>query len=141
MIKIRDGIFIREDDLVFKFSRSAGPGGQNVNKVNTRVTIFFDVVSCESLSGVAKKRILKELATRASKNGVIRVASQRHRTQGKNREAALGRLQELLAAALERRPARKKTAVPYGARQRRLEGKKRRSLVKQQRKKVDFSAQ
>jgi ribosome-associated protein len=66
MIEITDDIAICEDELVFKASRSGGPGGQNVNKVNTRVTLFFDVAGCEGLSDIQKQRILRRLATRAN---------------------------------------------------------------------------
>lgn len=133
MIRIKDGFAIDEDKLVFRFSRSGGPGGQNVNKVNTRVTVFFDVAGCRSLSDYQKKRILKHLATRADKNGVVRVVCQKHRTQKANRSAAVERLAELLKTALKKKAVRKKTEVPYAAKVRRLEEKKRRSVLKQQR--------
>ncbi len=133
MIAITDNISIREDELIFKASRSSGPGGQNVNKVNTRITLFLDVANCESFSDVQKRRILSRLATRADKNGLVRVASQRFRTQKANRRAAVERLQQLLADALKTRPVRKKTKIPYAAKQRRLEEKRRRSLLKRQR--------
>ncbi len=133
MIEITDNISIREDELIFKASRSSGPGGQNVNKVNTRITLFLDVANCESFSDVQKRRILSRLATRADKNGIVRVASQRFRTQKANRRAAVERLQQLLAEALKTRPMRKKTKIPYAAKQRRLEEKRRRSLLKRQR--------
>ena len=139
MIKIKDRIFIREDSLVFKFSRSSGPGGQNVNKVNTRVTVFFDVVGSESFLQEQKKQILERLATRADKDGVIRVVSQKHRTQKANRTAAVERFVELLRGALEKKAVRKKTIVPEKARRKRLEEKKRRSMLKQQRAKKDFT--
>ncbi len=135
MIEIKEGVFISAEELVFKRSRSSGPGGQNVNKVNTRVTVFFDVSNCQSLSAAQKKRILKKLAGRADKNGVIRVASQRHRTQKANQNTAVERLRELLKQALTRKPVRKKTKVPFSAIQRRLEEKKRRSLLKKERSK------
>ena len=133
MIEIKEGIIIREEEIVFKFSRSSGPGGQNVNKVSSRVTALFDVANSASFSSVQKRRILKRLATRADKNGVIRVVSQRYRTQRANRKAAVARLGELLRDALETRPVRKKTKVPFAVKQRRLEEKKRRSILKKQR--------
>jgi ribosome-associated protein len=133
MIEIPGDIFINEDELVFKVSRSSGPGGQNINKVNTRVTLFFDVANCGSLSDIQKRRILTRLASRADKNGVLRVVSQKFRTQGANRRAAIERLQQLLTDALKNRPIRKKSNIPYAAKQRRLEEKRRRSLLKRQR--------
>ena len=139
MIVITDDIFICEDELIFKASRSGGPGGQNVNKVNTRITLLFDVANCESFSDVQKRRILSRLSTRADKNGLIRVVSQRFRTQKANRRAAVERLQQLLAEALKTRPVRKKTRIPYAAKKRRLEEKRRRSLLKQQRAKRNLA--
>ncbi len=133
MIEITQNISISEDELVFKTSRSGGPGGQNVNKVSTRVTLFFDVANCENLSGEQKKQILSRLSGRADKRGVIRVASQKYRTQKANREAAVERFRGLLAEALKKRPVRKKTRIPHAVNQRRLEEKRRRSLLKQQR--------
>lgn len=133
-------IQIRREDLSFKFSRSAGPGGQNVNKVNTRVTVLFDLAGCDSFSESQKIRILRKLSTRVNKDGRIRVVSQKHRTQKANRLAAIERLKELLAKALERKPARKKTVVPKAAKEKRLAEKKRRSRLKQQRAKRDLSA-
>ena len=139
MIEITDNISIREDELIFKASRSSGPGGQNVNKVNTRITLLLDVANCESFSDVQKRRILSRLATRADKNGLVRVASQRFRTQKANRRAAVERLQQLLAEALKTRPVRKKTKIQYAAKQRRLEEKRRRSLLKRQRAKRNLA--
>ncbi|MFA5240142.1 MAG: alternative ribosome rescue aminoacyl-tRNA hydrolase ArfB [Phycisphaerae bacterium] len=132
------GILIFEDELVFKFSRGGGPGGQNVNKVNTRATVLFDAANSRSFSDEQKKRILEALANRADKAGVIRVVSQRHRTQKANRDAAVERLEELLKVALKKKKARKKTKVPYAARRKRLEKKKQRGLLKKQRAEKSF---
>jgi ribosome-associated protein len=138
MIEITKDIFIDEGELIFKASRSGGPGGQNVNKVNTRVTLFFDVAGCEGLFDWQKQRILTRLSTRADKDGVIRVVSQKFRTQKANRRAAVERLQQLLKDVLKNKPVRKKTKVPERARLRRLEEKKRRSMLKRQRAEKDF---
>ena len=133
MIEITHNITISEDELIFQASRSSGPGGQNVNKVNTRITLFFDVAGSRTLSDTQKKRILSRLSTRIDKNGQLRVVSQKHRTQKANRTAAIERLQQLLADALKTRAVRKKTKVPYAAKQKRLDEKRKRGLLKRQR--------
>lgn len=125
--------------LTFKFSRSAGPGGQNVNKVNTRVTVSLDILTYPDFTESEKKRILTKLATRANKEGQIHVTSQRHRTQKENRIAAIERLHQLLIQALRKKTIRKKTPIPYSAKVRRLEEKNRRSALKKHRAKKDFS--
>jgi ribosome-associated protein len=133
MIEIADDIFISDDELVFKTSRSSGPGGQNVNKVNTRVTLLFDVANCRNFNDEQKERIFRCLASRVDKAGVIRVTSQKYRTQRANRKAAIERLGRLLTEALRKRPVRRKTNVPQWAQRRRLEEKRQRGLLKQQR--------
>jgi len=138
MIKIRNNIEISESQLAFKFTRSSGPGGQNVNKVNTRVTVYFDVAGCDSLTEVQKQRILSHLKTRADKAGTIRVVSQRYRTQKANKAVAIERLVKLLEEALKTKPERKKTGIPHYAIEQRLKQKKQRSLLKRQRAKADY---
>ena len=138
MIEIDRRTAISEEELLFKVSRSSGPGGQNVNKLNTRVTLFLDVAHSPNLSDRQKMRLRSALSTRMDKHGVLRVVSQKHRTQEGNRRAALERLRELLAEALKPKPIRKKTKVPAGARERRLREKKHRGVLKQQRGKPDW---
>ncbi len=138
MLRITEQISIDESQLECSFSRSGGPGGQNVNKLNTRATIFFDAAGCGAFSESQKKRILRKLSTRASKYGVIRVVCQKHRTQKANRKAAIERLVALLQEALKTKPVRKKTRAPARAKEKRLEEKKKRSLLKQQRAKMVF---
>lgn len=120
-------------ELRFGYSRSSGPGGQNVNRVETRVTLRFDVRESTRLSEDEKRRIGRRLATRINKDGVLRVVSQRHRTREANRRAATERFEELLTTALERRPPRRKTRTPPAARRRRLESKRRRGELKRTR--------
>jgi len=138
MIEIAQGIKIRDGELTFKFSRSTGPGGQNVNKVNTKVTVLFDVAGCNSFSAAQKQRILKKLATRINKNGLLRIVCQRYRTQKANRTSAIEQLQKLLTTALHAPRVRKKTSIPPAAREKRLEGKKQRSSLKRQRAKKNL---
>lgn len=138
MIQIDGHTAISEDELVFKVSRSSGPGGQNVNKLNTRVTLFLDVAASSSFSDSQKERIRTALSTRVDKHGVLRIVSQKHRTQEANRRAVVERLRALLAEALKPQPVRKKTRVPARARQRRLRDKKHRSALKSQRTRKDW---
>jgi len=129
---------IFSEELVFKHSRSSGPGGQNVNKVNTRVTVLLDVAGSSGFTEWQKKRILKRLSSRATKEGVVRVVSQRYRTQKANRRAAVERLAELLSEALKNKPIRKKTRVPAHIKQHRLEQKRHQGRLKRQRSQRDF---
>ncbi len=119
-----------------QFSRSPGPGGQNVNKVNTRVTILFDFDACPAIPTLEKSRIRSMFRTRLSKDGRLRVVSYRHRTQAKNRRSAEERLIELLAQAMKREKTRKPTRPSVGSKRRRLLGKKQRSELKKQRSRV-----
>ncbi len=122
---------IANEYLRFQASRSGGPGGQNVNKVNTRVTVYFDLPACPLFSEKQKQRIWQKLATRTNSERIIRVASQRFRTQQANRKAAVKRLMELLQQALKRPRMRIRTDVPKGVHERRLAQKRRRGLLKQ----------
>jgi ribosome-associated protein len=142
MVEIGNGIVIPPDELVFKVSRSSGPGGQNVNKVSTKVSVLFDVPASKSLSDTQKRRILSKLASRADKHGVVRATSQKYRTQRANRRAAVERLERLLAEALQPQLLRKKTRPPKWAIEKRLEQKKQRAALKRQRAKPadDYAA-
>ena len=133
MVRITDHLSIPQDELKFTASRSSGPGGQHVNKASTRVTLRFDVANSPSLSPDQKKLLLDRLPTRISKQGVLRVVSQKTRSQAANREVALGRFVELLQQALELRPERKPIAVPSAAKEKRVANKKHRGHLKRQR--------
>ena len=120
MIKIKEGILIGEDELSFTFSRSSKPGGQNVNKISSRVTLLFDVANSPSLSAEHKNRIMSRLRTRVNKYGVLRVVAQRHRRQAANREVAVERFVELLQVTLKPIKVRKKTRISPTSRKRGL---------------------
>ncbi len=138
MIEIRPGLTIDETELTFEFARSQGPGGQNVNKVNTRATLLFDVDASGALDDHQKALIHRRLATRINKLGVLRVTCQAGRSQLKNKEDAIARFAELLRQALTEQPKRFDTKVPFGERKRRMEDKKRISEIKRTRKTRDF---
>lgn len=133
MVRITEGLEIPEEELSFATSRSGGPGGQNVNKLETKVTLRFDLAGSASLSEEQKARLRERLATRITREGVLQVSSQRHRTQAANREAAVARFAELVGEALQEEAPRKPTKVPRAVKRRRLDNKRRQSLKKRQR--------
>jgi ribosome-associated protein len=135
MIPIMAGVSISEDEIHFDASRSGGPGGQNVNKVSSRVTLTFDVNASAALSEDQKRTVLQKLGGRINKEGVLRVISQRTRSQEMNRADAAERFAELIREALTPQRTRVKTRVTRAARQRRVDEKKKRALVKKQRNK------
>ncbi len=130
MIVLENNVAIPDSCLELVFSRSSGPGGQNVNKVSTRVTVIFDLAGCETLSEEQKQRIRQAARQSLDKNGRIHISSQQYRSQWSNRVAALEKLRALLEKALKPKKKRKKTRTPAGAIDRRLEMKKRRSRIK-----------
>ena len=120
-------------DLRFKFNRSSGPGGQNVNKLNTRAELQYNFAQSAVLSALQRQRIAEKLSARLNSKGLLIVNSERFRTQGRNREDCLDKLSALLAEAIKPPPKRRKTKPGRAARVRRLDGKKRHSEKKKSR--------
>ncbi len=133
MIVVRDSLSIDEDELTFTYSRSAGPGGQHVNKVSTKATLLWNVRTSRALTEAQRSRVLRRLATRINRDGILRVSSSRHRSRVANRRTALERFAELLAAAVWTAPPRKKTRPSRSSVERRLEQKRQRGRRKQDR--------
>ena len=133
MISITTGVEIPDAELEFVASRSGGPGGQNVNKVSTRVTLRFDIERSVAFNPEQRKRIRAKLSSRISKDGVLQVSSQRTRSQDLNREDVVVRFAELLREALHEEKPRVKTKATRGSREERIREKKLRTVVKQAR--------
>src|ERR1051326_4371805 len=123
------GVIVPASALRATTSRSGGPAGQNVNKLETRVTIEVDLEALP-LDQERKQRVREKLAGRINKEGTIRVTSQAERSQLANRDRALARLEEVLHDALEPEKPRKKTRVSRAAKRKRLEEKKGRGEMK-----------
>jgi ribosome-associated protein len=128
-----NGISIPESEISLTASRSSGPGGQNVNKVSSKVTLAFDVLGSAVLSEEQKRRIMGRLATRINKEGILQIVSQRTRSQELNRADALQRFSELLRRALTPQRPRIRTRTPAPAKEQRLLEKRKRGLSKQAR--------
>ncbi|MET8219946.1 alternative ribosome rescue aminoacyl-tRNA hydrolase ArfB [Streptomyces hirsutus] len=135
---IRGSVLLPEAELLWRFSRSSGPGGQHVNTTDSQVELRFDLAATAALPEVWKQRALERLAGRLS-DGVVTVRASEHRSQWRNRETAAVRLAALLAEATAPPPRpRKPTRIPRGINERRLREKKQRSETKRGRSARDW---
>ena len=129
-LRVTRSVVIPERELTWRFSRSSGPGGQSVNTADSRVELSLDVASTSALAPVQRARVLERLSRRLV-DGVLTVRASEHRSQLRNREAALERVAKILADALAPPPPRRRPTKPRrGAVERRLADKKRRSRTK-----------
>jgi len=127
---VRPGLVVPESEITVRRTRSGGPGGQNVNKVATRIELEFDVGRTRALDDDQRARVRERLGSRLSREGVLRVVSQRFRSQVRNEEDARARLAALLAAALAV-PRKRRATRPTGpSRRERLAAKRRRAQLK-----------
>ena len=129
MLRVSRDLTIDENDIEIVFVRASGPGGQNVNKVSTAAQLRFDTTKI-ALPPDAAQRLARLAGSRMTKDGVIVIQAFRFRTQERNRADAIERLLEMLREAMVRPTPRRATKPTFGSKQRRLEGKKRRSDIK-----------
>lgn len=124
---------IPERELVFSFARSSGPGGQNVNKTETKATLRWDVSRSPSIPADVRARFLREFATRITTDGELVISSQRHRDRLRNVDDCLEKLQSMLRQVAKPRLKRRPTRPSRGAVERRIVEKKRRGGAKRER--------
>jgi ribosome-associated protein len=136
---VTPGIVIPDEELEWKFIRSSGPGGQNVNKVSSAAQLRFLLPQNASLPVAARNRLRRLAGTKLIADGSILFKAVSERSQEQNRRAALERLAGLIRAALVEPKVRRKTRPTKGSKERRIESKKRRGAAKQQRAGKDWS--
>ncbi|MDI9237922.1 alternative ribosome rescue aminoacyl-tRNA hydrolase ArfB [Lysobacter sp. LF1] len=138
MVEIAPHLTIPDSELVERFVRASGPGGQNVNKVATAVELRFDVAGSPSLPEPLRARLLARRDRRLTDEGVLVISAQRFRTQERNREDARERLASFIAAALEVPKPRVATRPSRASKERRLSGKRERGTIKRERTRRDW---
>jgi ribosome-associated protein len=125
-------------ELIFKTSRSSGKGGQNVNKVSTKVELGFDVIGSKLLNEEQKHMIMQRAANRINKEGVLQIVVQSERSQFRNKELAVEKFYDVLAACFVEKKKRIKSKTPRSVKEKRLKAKKHRGEIKSLRRKKDW---
>jgi ribosome-associated protein len=133
-LEIAPGVRIDEGRLRLQYARSSGPGGQNVNKVNTKTDLWVPIDAIVGMTDAAKSRLTRLAGHRLTQAGEIHIAADNHRTQEANRTEAFDRLRELIVQAQHQPKSRRKVKISKSAKRRRVDAKKRRGAIKSNRK-------
>ena len=134
---VNNKIQIPRNELVFKASRSSGPGGQNVNKLSTKISAEVDITNCSFLTDEQKEIVLRKLAARLTKDNRLIVESQKFRSQKANRDFAVEKLTKIIENSLKKPKKRRPTKPTKTSVEKRLKSKKLKSLLKQRRRKIE----
>ncbi|MCB0366221.1 MAG: aminoacyl-tRNA hydrolase [Bdellovibrionaceae bacterium] len=126
------------DELEYRYSRSSGPGGQHVNRTESKVDVRWDLESSAAVTDTQKARLRHKLATRLNKDGILIISCDEYRYRARNIEESQSRLKDLLTSALKIPKPRKKTKPTKSSVKKRLEGKKQRSDLKKSRGKIKY---
>jgi ribosome-associated protein len=137
MIQVNENISLDENEIQEEFVRASGPGGQNVNRVATAVQLRFDIANSASLPEDVRRRLLRLGGSRVTREGILVIDARRFRTQEQNRSDARERLIGLVRKAAEKPKPRHKTKPTAASKRKRIQEKRRRSRIKQQRQPVD----
>lgn len=132
-LEISAGVVIPAREIRFRFARSGGPGGQNVNKVESRVELLFDLAASSAFSDAQRHRLQSVLRTKLDDDGVLQIVVQESRSQWQNRETALARLADMIRVALIPRKRRVATKPSRGSKEERVRSKKKRGEIKRNR--------
>jgi ribosome-associated protein len=130
MLEINQHLRIPDDEFLWSYVRSGGPGGQNVNKVASKAVLRWDVAASPNLPEDVKARLRSQEANRITADGKLVLTSQRYRDQERNRQDCLDKLREMIASAATRPKTRRKTKPTRGSQEARLRAKKRRAGTK-----------
>ncbi len=136
-VQVREDLVIPATEIVLRYVRVGGPGGQNVNKVASKAVLRFNVRSSRALTADDRERLLVRLAAKLTADGDLLLTSDTHRDQSRNREAVLERLATMLRVALRPRRTRRRTRPSRAAVERRLAGKRARAERKHERRTLD----
>jgi len=137
VIRLAPNIYVHEDEIEIRFVRASGPGGQHVNTTSTAAQLRFDVRSSAALPEDVRRRLLRLGGSRITEAGELVIDARRYRSQARNREDALGRLQSLVLQACQRPKPRRKTRPTRASKERRLDAKKERGQTKSLRRKPE----